>query len=80
MDLKKEITRLESIVTLVPVNGLNKWLKQNKHISLYKEIEIPVLKVLASMEIEGINLDVAYLNKLSKETDKDIEKTKNIIY
>jgi DNA polymerase-1 len=32
------------------------------------------------MEIEGINLDVAYLNKLSKETDKDIEKTKKIIY
>ncbi len=59
---------------------LEKELKQNKHISLYKEIEIPVLKVLASMEIEGINLDVAYLNKLSKETDKDIEKTKKIIY
>ena len=47
---------------------------------MYKEIEIPVLKVLASMEIEGINLDVAYLNKLSKETDKDIENTKKIIY
>ena len=59
---------------------LEKELKQNKHISLYKEIEIPVLKVLASMEIEGINLDVAYLNKLSKETDKDIENTKKIIY
>ena len=59
---------------------LEKELKQNKHISLYKEIEIPVLKVLASMEIEGINLDVAYLNKLSKETDKDIQKTKKIIY
>jgi len=59
---------------------LEKELKQNKHISLYKEIEIPVLKVLASMEIEGINLDVSYLNKLSKETDKDIEKTKKIIY
>ena len=59
---------------------LEKELKQNNHISLYKEIEIPVLKVLASMEIEGINLDVAYLNKLSKETDKDIENTKKIIY
>ena len=59
---------------------LEKELRQNKHISLYKEIEIPVLKVLASMEIEGINLDVAYLNKLSKKTDKEIEKTKKIIY
>ena len=32
------------------------------------------------MEIEGINLDVAFLNKLSKAIDKDIEKTKKIIY
>ena len=28
----------------------------------------------------ALNLDVAYLNKLSKETDKDIENTKKIIY
>ena len=55
-------------------------LKLNKHISLYKEIEIPLLRVLANMEIEGINLNVPYLNKLSKSTDQEIEKTKNIIY
>ena len=55
-------------------------LKLNKHISLYKEIEIPLLRVLANMEIEGISLNVAYLNKLSKSTDQEIEKTKNVIY
>ena len=55
-------------------------LKLNKHTSLYKEIEIPLLRVLASMEIEGISLNVTYLNKLSKSTDQEIEKTKNIIY
>ena len=55
-------------------------LKLNKHISLYKEIEIPLLRVLANMEIEGISLNVAYLNKLSKSTDQEIEKTKKIIY
>ena len=47
---------------------------------MYKEIEIPLLRVLANMEIEGISLNVAYLNKLSKSTDQEIEKTKNIIY
>ncbi len=55
-------------------------LKLNKHISLYKEIEIPLLRVLANMEIEGISLNVTYLNKLSESTDQEIEKTKNIIY
>jgi len=55
-------------------------LKINKHILLFKEIEIPLLRVLANMEIEGINLNVEYLSKLSKSTDQEIEKTKNIIY
>jgi len=55
-------------------------LKINKHILLFKEIEIPLLRVLANMEIEGISLNVEYLSKLSKSTDQEIEKTKNIIY
>jgi len=55
-------------------------LKINKHILLFKEIEIPLLRVLANMEIEGISLNVEYLSKLSKSTDQVIEKTKNIIY
>jgi DNA polymerase-1 len=79
---ENEINNLSDITNIIfQLKGLlEKELRQNKHISLYKEIEIPVLKVLASMEIEGINLDVAYLNKLSKKTDKEIEKTKKIIY
>ena len=79
---KNEINNLSDKTNIIfQLKGLlEKELRQNKHISLYKEIEIPVLKVLASMEIEGINLDVAYLNKLSKKTDKEIEKTKKIIY
>jgi DNA polymerase-1 len=55
-------------------------LKANKHILLYKEIEIPLLRVLANMEVEGISLDVSCLSKLSKSTDQEIEKTKKIIY
>ena len=55
-------------------------LKANKHILLYKEIEIPLLRVLANMEIEGISLDVSCLSKLSKSTEQEIEKTKKIIY
>ncbi len=55
-------------------------LKANKHILLYNEIEIPLLRVLANMEIEGISLDVSCLSKLSKSTDQEIEKTKKIIY
>src|SRR5690606_34385168 len=38
---------------------------------LFDEIEVPLLRVLADMELEGINLDGDFLKKLSVELDKD---------
>lgn len=39
---------------------------------LFHEIEIPLVKVLADMELEGIRLDEEFLNSLSKTLDTDI--------
>ncbi|WP_417856124.1 DNA polymerase I [Xanthomarina gelatinilytica] len=47
---------------------------------LFDEIEIPLLRVLADMELEGINLDIAYLNTLSKQLDSDIKTLEANIY
>ena len=47
---------------------------------LFKEIEIPLLRVLADMELEGINLDTGFLEKLSGELEKDIEGLVGKIY
>ncbi|RMA66298.1 DNA polymerase I [Ulvibacter antarcticus] len=47
---------------------------------LFDEIEIPLLRVLADMELEGINLDEAFLKKLSVELDKDILNLEKHIY
>ena len=47
---------------------------------LYDEIEIPLVPVLASMEKEGINLDVPFLQSLSKELGDDIAKLESRIY
>ncbi len=47
---------------------------------LFDEIEIPLLRVLADMELEGINLDKAFLQSLSKELDKDIKTLEQQIY
>ena len=47
---------------------------------LFDEIEIPLLRVLADMELEGINLDIAFLNKLSEALDKDIKALVEKIY
>ncbi|MEL7225007.1 MAG: 5'-3' exonuclease H3TH domain-containing protein, partial [Cyanobacteria bacterium J06576_12] len=46
--------------------------------ALYKEIELPVEKVLANMEATGIRIDKDYLNTFSKQLEGDlstIEKT-----
>ncbi|SDB58557.1 DNA polymerase I [Flavobacteriaceae bacterium MAR_2010_188] len=51
----------------------------NTH-KLFEEIEIPLLKVLADMELEGINLDKDFLNSLSKDLDKDIISLEKKIY
>ncbi len=40
---------------------------------LFDDIEIPLLRVLADMELEGINLDEDFLNSLSVQLDSDIK-------
>ncbi|MDX1313978.1 MAG: DNA polymerase I, partial [Eudoraea sp.] len=47
---------------------------------LFDEIEIPLLRVLADMELEGINLDIPFLNDLSEALDKDIKSLVEKIY
>lgn len=47
---------------------------------LFDEIEIPLLRVLADMELEGINLDKEFLNSLSEALDKDIKTLEEKIY
>ena len=47
---------------------------------LFNEIEIPLLRVLAAMEIEGINLDEKFLNSLSTQLEIDIKSLETKIY
>jgi DNA polymerase-1 len=47
---------------------------------LFEDIEIPLVTVLAAMEIEGINLDVPFLKSLSEELGTDIKTLEDKIY
>lgn len=47
---------------------------------LFNEIELPLLRVLADMELEGINLDKAFLKSLSIDLDSDIKTLQANIY
>jgi DNA polymerase I len=48
--------------------------------TLFDDIEVPLLKVLADMELEGIKLDSPFLISLSEELDTDIKILETKIY
>lgn len=47
---------------------------------LFDEIEIPLIPVLAAMELEGINLDVSFLKNISKEMAAESQALEQKIY
>ncbi len=47
---------------------------------LFTDIEVPLLRVLADMELEGINLDENFLNSLSGDLESDIATLEKNIY
>ncbi len=55
-------------------------LSKNNLTKLFQDIEIPLLNVLANMEIEGINVDIDFLNSLSEELTKDVTSLEQKIY
>ncbi|MEO1009725.1 MAG: DNA polymerase I [Bacteroidota bacterium] len=48
--------------------------------ALFNTIEVPLLRVLADMELEGIHLDEAFLKSLSEELNNDIATLEGKIY
>ena len=55
-------------------------LAEAKTEELFETIEIPLLHVLADMELEGINLDQEFLHSLSEDLDNDIKNLEIKIY
>lgn len=55
-------------------------LAEAKTEDLFNDIEIPLLRVLADMELEGINLDKDFLNSLSDDLTNDIKALEEKIY
>ncbi len=45
-----------------------------------KDIELPLIPVLADMEYEGVKIDVDYLNVYSKELEQDMLKYRSAIF
>lgn len=57
-----------------------KELKEASNEPLFKDMEIPLLRVLAAMELEGINLDKSALENISEKLNEDIERLEKSVY
>ncbi|MGV6846450.1 MAG: DNA polymerase I [Lutibacter sp.] len=55
-------------------------LEENNLIHLFKDIEIPLLAILAKMEVEGITLNANYLANLSEKITAEISDLETAIY
>ena len=82
IDLNPEERLSDQIITntiLLKDDVINK-LKENDSLSLFQNVELPLARVIANMEIEGFPMDRCTLEKIDKEYSQIVEETKNEIY
>tara|TARA_B110000914_G_C15518156_1_gene475044 strand:+ start:400 stop:3213 length:2814 start_codon:yes stop_codon:yes gene_type:complete len=80
LSLQKEYSVEDSDITLQLKHHFEKELVKSNTMSLFKEVEIPLVSVLSSMECEGINLNIKFLAKLSKEFQVEINLLEKEIF
>ncbi|MGV9003060.1 DNA polymerase I [Flavobacterium sp.] len=80
MENVKEYAAEDADVTLQLKEHFQPILEKVGTKKLFDEIEIPLVPVLAAMELEGINLDVDFLAKMSIEMAKESSALEQRIY
>jgi DNA polymerase I len=70
--------RVDQILQLKP--KLQKELEKRGHSRLLRDVEMPLVAVLAAMEFEGVALDEEALKVMSESLKKDSEKVQKEIY
>ncbi|SHF74902.1 DNA polymerase I [Salegentibacter echinorum] len=80
LDQQTEYGVEDADITLQLKTFFQEELKEAKTRKLFDEIEIPLVRVLAAMELEGIKLDKDFLKSLSEALENDIKVLEDNIY
>ena len=72
LDQQTQYAVEDADITLQLKHHFEKELAEALTTELFKTVELPLVEVLADMEAEGINLNVDFLNELSKNLTADI--------
>ena len=67
-------------ITLQLKEHFTKELESGNLTKLFNDVELPLVSVLTEMEIEGINIDINFLQELSVTLTEDINKLEKEIY
>ena len=70
----------DAVVVLRLMPQLKSELEAAKAMSLFKEMEMPLINVLAEMEMTGIGLDVEFLKRMSIELETRLVEIENQVY
>jgi DNA polymerase-1 len=68
----------EICLRLLPI--LKKELKEKNQTKLFQELEMPLIPILAKMEMTGISLDIDFLRQFSKELQQQMAKIEAKIF
>ena len=80
LEKQKEYAVEDADITLQLKNHFTKELATQEVVDLFHKIELPLVRVLASMESAGIRIDVDYLNELSKQFKEETLVLEERIY
>jgi len=80
LDKQTEYAVEDADITLQLAAHFEKELNEANTQKLFNDIEVPLLRVLADMELEGINLDKDFLGSLSEQLNNDIANLEKSIY
>ncbi|MDG2368952.1 MAG: DNA polymerase, partial [Flavobacteriaceae bacterium] len=76
----KELSMEKSDLNFQLVEFLMNDLKSGKLVDLFKKLEMPLLKVLAEMEFNGIKINLKFLQNLSQNYSKELKSIEKNIF
>lgn len=80
IDKIKEYAAEDADITFQLKQVLSPMVEKHEVEGVLKDIELPLIPVLADMEYEGVKIDVDYLNVYSKELEQDMLKYRSAIF
>jgi len=78
MSIEDACENAQNILKLKDI--LEEKMKEKNLISLFREIEMPLVKILGEMEIDGIKVSIYFLKEMSYQVDTRLGELKKTIY